>query len=183
MYLKGKSEKLTSYVTDSFNLLLGECPIDIHKDYHLRIEKLESLVKPFESPELYKRIERLETTNRIWFEDPEMIKRLEAVEQLIEHTQEGIGKCFELIEKLEASGFPDMKNELICFKQQRNELLKRIRELERIIAEHSKTLCPDNIAPFKCPVCEGTGGVKHPLTGLLAPATCHACEGVGIVWG
>lgn len=42
---------------------------------------------------------------------------------------------------------------------------------------------PSNLNPHKCPVCQGSGGVKHPLTGLLAPAACRACEGKGIVWG
>lgn len=42
---------------------------------------------------------------------------------------------------------------------------------------------PSNLKPHKCPVCQGSGGVKHPLTGLLVPAECHSCEGKGIVWG
>ena len=37
--------------------------------------------------------------------------------------------------------------------------------------------------PHKCPVCEGSGKVAHPLTGMLAAAVCQACEGKGIVWG
>ena len=49
-----------------------------------RIEKLEILIKPFESPEIIKRMEKLESRNHIWFADPEINKRLEKLENYIE---------------------------------------------------------------------------------------------------
>lgn len=40
--------------------------------------------------------------------------------------------------------------------------------------------------PHKCPVCDGTGKVRHPDANqweqLPVYATCHACDGSGIVW-
>ena len=44
-------------------------------------------------------------------------------------------------------------------------------------------MCLHPTKPHKCPVCDGTGGVKHPLTSLIEPAKCHGCEGKGLVWG
>lgn len=43
--------------------------------------------------------------------------------------------------------------------------------------------CRNDKKPYKCPVCSGSGGIKHPLTGLVMPAICNPCEGKGIIWG
>lgn len=52
----------------------------------------------------------------------------------------------------------------------------------RVPADYS--LLPVNYnKPHKCPICDGSGGTKHPLTGFLAASVCRSCEGKGIVWG
>lgn len=61
-------------------------------------------------------------------------------------------------------------------------LQERIEKLEKQIQD-MRGLSLHPTKPFKCPICEGLGGVKHPLTGWLVPAKCHACEGKGVLWG
>ncbi len=62
------------------------------------------------------------------------------------------------------------------------DLADRITKLESHFSGDYQ-LIASKLTPHKCPVCDGAGGIKHPLTGLVAPATCHGCEGKGIVWG
>lgn len=69
-----------------------------------------------------------------------------------------------------------------------SRILKRLEELEGSVKELKRFQDITHheyhtmSRPHQCPVCDGSGGVKHPLTGLVVPASCHACDGKGLVW-
>lgn len=67
-----------------------------------------------------------------------------------------------------------------------NKLRKRIDKIEDL--QNGMLHTPNLVwtkyckAPFKCPVCDGSGKVQHPIYGLLM-CECDACQSKGIVWG
>jgi len=62
-------------------------------------------------------------------------------------------------------------------------IFHRLKKIEDKFAYFMQNYPLNEKKPHQCPVCDGNGGVPHPLTGLLAPATCCSCKGQGIVWG
>lgn len=60
---------------------------------------------------------------------------------------------------------------------------KTISELVDKIAEIGNHYYREKQTPHKCPVCEGSGGIAHPLVGSLALVVCKSCKGEGIIWG
>ena len=62
------------------------------------------------------------------------------------------------------------------------EIEKKIAEVERKINLVLQEYMNYGKIPHKCPVCNGSGGVAHPLTGMLARGKCTPCQGSGIVW-
>jgi DnaJ-class molecular chaperone len=86
-------------------------------------------------------------------------------------------------ESFKESVYKEFKN--INFSQKDMEigfaqLREEIRDLGEAVCELQEP--KTGKVPHKCPVCEGTGGVRHPITGLIMPMKCHACEGKGILW-
>jgi len=104
--------------------------IDWNKHINERIEKLEKLINVKKAEQIIcdganlhltilkfeKRMEELEAQLVAFDEDAEYLDSLSLPKR---------------IEKLEKSSFEDMKNELICFKKQRNELNERIEACEQ----------------------------------------------------
>ncbi len=88
-----------------------------------------------------------------------MIERIIALERALENYRQY------------KTSIEDLETDVMYLKQRLDAYEKRV-----IWAKYCKS-------PHKCPVCDGSGGVKHPLTGLIEPAKCHVCEGKGIVWG
>ncbi len=150
-HINERIEKLESNATfnrdnrDDLNSALGCIQTEYKKmiDNHASVinncvdrlnEIEEKISEKYAHPDVITRLERLEkykslidylNNNRNDWRDP-----INKNEHLIEHAQDGIEKCFERIEKLENSSFEDMKNELICFKKQRNEIKERLDKLE-----------------------------------------------------
>lgn len=126
-------------------------------------------------------------------------RTIDAIEQKIDHAQDGVEGCFERVETIEddihnqiSPGLIGLEEKIdlheqqlksirqtyICIEDQR----QRIEKLERHFSGDYQ-LVATKLSPHKCPVCDGKAGVTHPLTGLIMPASCHVCTGKGIVWG
>lgn len=127
-----------------------------------RIEKLEKWTFNHEK-------EGIEYGNDFEDRDDNLQVRLEKIESLLEQLYSNNQRRWDA--NIEAS-------------QRITELEGRIKESERFQdithAQYQKVITGK--IPHKCPVCDGSAGVKHPLTGLLLPACCHACEGKGFIW-
>jgi hypothetical protein len=143
-----------------------------------RIEKLEALIKPFESPEIIKRMEKLESTNRIWFEDPEVIKRIQLLERDMRSIKDfgALDSIFERITKLEnymemedRITVSDVLNRIQVIEYETDKLGKKVKNLENPSSEN-----PHKKAEI-CNICLGFGG-----RGIHKP--CPHCQSSGIIW-
>jgi len=113
-----------------------------------------------------------ENFDKLWDE----IRNSEArILSLIKYAEEGLEKCFERIEKLEA----------------------KLIEIEKHFSGDYQ-LISTKLTPHKCPVCDGRIKIlidpSTPLSGIQAMfgkrdlngmyyEDCNACESKGIVWG
>lgn len=130
----------------------------------MRVDKLEQLLTDF-IKSANGRIEKLQTQHTdISYQE---------VSEVTVFDKFNLSNIKERIEKLESFVTVMQCNIEMAIEKKIRNVHVRIDDLE----ETNKHIRD------KCPVCDGSGGVKHPLTGLLVPATCYACEGKGIVWG
>jgi hypothetical protein len=137
-------------------------------------------------------------------------KSLKDNEHLSNHSQIGIEKCFERIEKLEdqdKNGYMYLKGQIDALGEHKNRQIDENRKISRKIDELEKDIIEINHPliekieklegaicaskkPYKCPVCGGNGNHpdQSPRLGYKVFATtgiyvCIACEGKGIIWG
>lgn len=158
----------------------------IHCELTKRLEKIEQA--PTDLINKVKELEKIINEPKdcyLSFDIKKLNDRLDNVENgilpFMRAKIDNIGKGLENYREYK-TGIEDLNTDVMYLKQhikQYHELVLGAcpLDIEKTIRENMK-----GKLPHKCPVCEGSGGVKHPLTGLIVPAKCHACEGKGIVW-
>ncbi len=130
------------------------------------IENISNRVSKVEDDiiSLYRKIEFYENSiKRKWQANTELSERLTKIE--------------EELEPYDLSEHDELIHDLVNIGAE-----SRLIKLERHFSGDYQLIASTK-KPYKCPVCKGSGGIKHPLTGIIAPAVCGACEGKGIVWG
>ena len=102
-----------------------------------------------------------------------------SIEDRINHTQDGIEKCFNRIEKIEGD-----LNHVPSF-EYIDEKLKKLENKIEAIGDISDAINrmielaqdTDEKKPYVCPLCKGEGTPIHYAM------TCTVCDDKGIVWG
>lgn len=107
---------------------------------------------------------------------PSNMYDLSSIEHKIEHLYDGVEKCFERIESIEAE--PKVK---LSYHDSVFERIKKLEEMQK-----NMLTCPNiiwakyNKTPHCCPVCDGKGQwFEEPSNEYH----CNSCDGKGIVWG
>lgn len=97
--------------------------------------------------------------------------------KLIAHSQNGIEKTFERIEKLEEPKDCHLAADVKRLEKTLDDLITKIADIGNYCYREKQT-------PHKCPVCEGSGRYRLATAQRLDDVIdCRTCDGKGIVWG
>lgn len=144
-------------------------------DYDERLTSLEETNIETRLLNLESKLEQLDATDSFFKVIEFNFKDKIGVDLLVESDDKPV---IERLTKLE-NRFPNLKYESLT--EIENKLTEIETGLDLVRALGSRSFHPKK--PYKCPVCEGTGGVKHPLTGMIMKAVCQSCSGTGVLWG